>query len=366
MTEDIKILLDEASGRSSPSYLVDTELVVARGRRRVRRRGFALAGGTAAAVAVVTAAAVIGASAWSGANLPAASPPAPPASVAPPPDYTLPALDPDKKYIWYSDGRQDDTSAALITEAIRAHFEENFPDAKAVVPLDDPDDPYEEIQTPLPLDDPLSGFAVSRYTNRLIEFTPGGSWGSANPNVHEEPVYRLWSNGAQDPLADSGSTNVPMESGALIAFDGEGADRTDALGIALYPAGGYAEGGDGDEGTMGFPFNGHLTEGCKDFDLPSRHGGTSTRMDFTCKEKTGPNGERILTTIAEESNGDGVFQSTQTVVVIRDDGTAVVVTAMPRPGVDWEQGQSFDRGTTVDLTDLTGMALAVPLVPFGR
>lgn len=80
---------------------------------------------------------------------------------------------------------------------------------------------------------------------------------------------------------------------------------------------------------------------------------------------TGPGGERILQVAHHETylDVDRTF-TLHTVVVYRSDGTAVVLSATARPGLNWTQGSGTVPTTPgLSLDALTSLALAVPLVP---
>lgn len=365
MTDDIKVLLDHASS-ASPLKAFDIDTVVRRGRGRARRRRLGLAGGGLFGVAALTAA-TIGLSSviapQTGAAPEQVGGTQPPAKT-----YTLPELDPAKKYYWRSydwksQPRVDDATAAELTDALRSYLAEHFPQLKVIQygPEEElftnPDGssyPRAKAKLVAP-DDEQSPFRVSRYTNRLV--TEGGQI------VHEQPVYRV----RYASEAANGDT-LDFLSGAEIAVDGSGVDQTDLLRVALYPAGGFRIGYDPSQDGWRDPVNGYLIKGCDTYDVTDAHEGTTDdrRFSFDCTESTGPNGERILAVAFHETYLDADVTSTiNTVVVYRTDGTAVVVGDTPRPGLNWRQGQPAPETPGLTIEALTGLALAVPIVPIG-
>lgn len=203
--------------------------------------------------------------------------------------YTLPELDPAGTYHWRSRGREDDATAAELTDALRNHLAEHSPQLRVVQrgPESDPitDPGTGEVsgityQVKLvALDDGQSPFRVARYTNRLV--AEGGQV------VHEQPVYRLWYD--RDAQRDDEET-LGFLSGAEIAVDGPGVDQTDLLRVALYPAGGFRSGYDPGQDGRRDPVNGYLVKGCDTYDVTDAHEGPTDdrRFSFDCTESTGP------------------------------------------------------------------------------
>ncbi|MEV0650379.1 hypothetical protein AB0I28_34480 [Phytomonospora sp. NPDC050363] len=369
MTEDLKIMLDHAS-EQSPPHALDTDTVVKRGRNRVRRRGLALVGGAALSVAAVTAVSVAVASSLPTAPKAEETPPV--AAAEPPPDYTLPDLDPDGRFEWNSAERTDDATGAQLTAALTAYFAGHHPEAKVArwgpEKTDVNGNNFSYVRNLAELTEPQSTFQVSRYTNQLIDAEV--ELDLENPDlesrvVYTAPVYRLWNGGELRTDVDTGAT-IGRATGAPIAFDGEGADQLDDLQVALFPPGGYRTGHDATKDSIGDPGNGHLVEGCDDHDVKGHHGGPGTEVTYRCDELAGPNGERITTVAARETyKQDGTTLALNTVVVIRTDGTALVVTDSPTTGMEWTQGSGDGPGgPALDLDELTELALAVPLVSF--
>jgi hypothetical protein len=174
MTDDIKVLLDQASS-DSPLKAFDIDTVVRRGRGRARRRRLGLAGGGLFGVAALTAATV----ALSSAIAPHTGPaPGQVGGTQPPAKtYTLPELDPAKTYHWRSyGGHVDDATAAELTDALRSYIAEHFPALKVIKygpeeeTFTNPDgssDTRNKAKLLAP-DDEQSPLRVSRYTNRLV------------------------------------------------------------------------------------------------------------------------------------------------------------------------------------------------------
>jgi hypothetical protein len=348
---DIKTLLDRAS--SAPLLAFDADEVVARGRARLRRRRVGLAGGVAVGVAAAVAA-----------GLALTSTVGPTHQIGGPPSgprYTLPDLDPGVHYYWHSQGRANDATAAQLSEAVVDYLAANLATAKVVAYGPDFEDDgatyRRRLVSPGSPDSPLR---LSRYTNELVTLSDPGS-----AAAYVEPVYRLWESGTPRAEDDSVST-LDQLSGAELALDGSGQDQIDLLRVALFPAGGYRSGVDPAKMGARRPSDGYLVEGCETYDVTDAHKGTADdrRFSFDCVESTGSRGERVVAVAAHETYLRGGARFTlHTVVVYRTDGTAVVVSDTPRPGLDWEQGGGRVPGAPgLSLDDLTDLALALPLV----
>jgi len=361
MTDDIKVLLDQASS-ASPLKAFDIDTVVRRGRDRARRRRLGLAGGGLVGVAALTAA-TVGLSSVIAPQT--GSAPAQVGTQPPAKTYTLPELDPSETYHWRSyDGGVDDATAAELTDALQNYVVMHFPQLRVIKY-----GPEEETFTNpdgssytrdkarlLAPDDEQSPFRVSRYTSRLV--TESGQI------VHEQPVYRFRYPGAVN------EDTLDVWSGLDIAVDGSGADQIDLLRFALYPAGGFRTGYDPAQDGERHAVNGYLVKGCDTYDVTDAHEGTTEddrRFSFDCTESTGPNGEQIVAVALHETYLEGDLTITfNTVVVHRTDGTAVVVGDTPRPGFNWRHGQPTSATTSgLSIEALTGLALAVPIVPIG-
>jgi len=182
--------------------------------------------------------------------------------------------------------------------------------------------------------------------------------------VHEQPVYRFRYPGAVN------EDTLHVYSGIQIAVDGSGADQIDLLRVALYPAGGFRIGYDPSRDSQDSPVNGYLVKGCDTYDKTDAHEETTAddrRFSFDCTESTGPNGERIFAVASHVTYLDADLTYTiHTVVVHRTDGTAVVVSDTATPGFNWSQGKPTSATTSgLSIEALTGLALAVPIVPIG-
>jgi hypothetical protein len=374
MTDDIEILLDRAS--SAPLRAFDADDIVARGRAGLRRRRIGLGGAAAAGVAAVSVAALALTS-----TLGAGTSPRSGVGGQPGPAYTLPELDPDTAYYWHSRDRQDDAASARLTEALVGHFAANLPQAKVVAygPDFQPDGSTYRTRLVSP-GAPDSPLRVSRYTNELVAARGTGSvadgtvqdgeWPTFTPvdppePVHEQPVYRLRESAAVQVEDDTAFTLNHL-AGTEVAFDGSGKDQTDLLRIALFPTGGYRAGYDPAQIGAREPSDGYLVEGCETYDVTSAHQGTADdrRFSFDCRESTGPSGERVVSVAAHETYvSAGATFTINTVVVRRTDGTALVVSDTPQPGLDWKQGRDRVPGQpALTLGELTRLALALPLV----
>jgi len=363
MTDDIKVLLDQASG-ASPLEAFDIDTVLRRGRGRARRRRLGLAGGGLFGLAALTAATV----ALNSALAPqTGSAPGQVGNTQPPAKtYTLPELDPAKtyhwrSYDWNSQGGVDDATAAELTDALRNYVAEHLPELKVIQygpgeeTFTNPDgSSYTRTKAELLApDDEQSPLRFSRYTNRLV--TEGGQI------VHEQPVYRFRYPGAVN------EDTLDFWTGVQIAVDGSGADQIDLLRVALYPAGGFRIGYDPAQDGRRHAVNGYLVKGCDTYDVTDAHEGTTEddrRFSFDCTESTGPNGERIFAVAFHETYLEAdVTLTVNTVVVHRTDGTAVVVSDTATPGFNWSQGQPTSATTSgLSIEALTGLALAVPIV----
>jgi hypothetical protein len=367
MSSDIRSLLDGASS-TSPPWVLDSDAVVARGRERTRRRRVRLASGAVVGVATVTAATLALTSMLAPPTGVAPPPDAgPPAGTQPPPARTLPELDPSKHYSWVSRERVDDAVGAALTKSLVDHFAQHPVLARAKVLQRGPEFEVDGVTHKVTLVTPGAAgslFGVARYTNDLVSSAPPGG-GEAPPPAFSAPVYRLRSNVATGPDEDSTMT-LDHLAGIELAVDGVGEDQLDHLRIALFPKGTYRSGHDAAKQGARQPLDGYLVEGCDAYLVTDAHPGTEDdrRFDFDCHESIGPDDARIVTVAAEETYlAHWISYTINTVVVYRTDGTAVVVSDTPQPGRHWKQGSSRAPGTpSLDLTELTAIALAMPLV----
>lgn len=374
MTEDIRDLLDRAS--TGDAYAFDTDAVVRKGKSRRRRRMYGMGGAATLGVAAITALTVAlasanggGAGTGPGGNAAATGGSPTGSETVNAQEYTLPTLDPAKTYYWNSAGRQDDAVGTQITASVLAYVNGAFPDAKAIQNGPEFEDDGVSYQRKLVAPGAEGSlFQVAKYTNSLVEVTvEDGSW-TPGASVHDEPVYRLRTGDASsDPviaeMTDS-MTTLDHYSGLSLVQDGTTSGKTDLLRLALYPAGGYKDGTDPSARGLRQPVNGYLAEGCDSYDMPGQHGDGGRRFSFDCVPSTGPNGEQIMAiTMHEKYLGAGADFLTYTVVVKRTDGTAVVVGSTVSQSLEWKQGEPAPKAPWMSIADLTGMALAVPMVP---
>ncbi|GIG65529.1 hypothetical protein [Phytomonospora endophytica] len=358
MTDDIRDLLDRAAAKSPPRTL-DADLVVTRGRGRVRRRRLALTGGTALGVAAFTAAtialtALVGPGA--AVTTPDGAASASETPVEPTPSSDLPPLPPGSDYYWFGDDRVDDDAGAELTQALVSYLREHHPEARSVdMVADGTGGMRPELR---PVD---ANLQISRHTAYLVPLDSPNNMDSF-ASVHDQPVYQIWDSSPKQ-TADAVFAMFGMYSGARLAIDGADAEVEDWLDVTLFPSGGFLPGTDNvSRDGITQPANGYLTEGCDAYEGRNYTGGRAA-YTFDCDESAGPGGERILTVAAHQRNDWGVT-TVHTVVVIRADGTGLVVRDWPTPVHDTEPDGPLDP--SLDMGELTALALAIPIVPFGR
>ncbi|GLZ81040.1 hypothetical protein Afil01_58470 [Actinorhabdospora filicis] len=361
MTEDLKILLDEASSSGSPPLAFSAEDVVAKGRRRSQRRtGFAGAGLAVLTVLAVGAGVVL--NGGGGGSPVAAGEPSP--SDSSPSVWVTRLYPPEGAPVyWGSTWATRDATGDAISATLAAYLKQHYPNVKNVLwgPGEAPE--YNNTKTLVDPADPGSSFRIDRYQAMLTTSRDG----SYSVMMDMVPIYRNWS-GETGPGDDMGGGDnadpVGNDEGIQLVVDGgDGTENVEALRVAVFPANTYVQGFDSSaEGTFS-PTGGRLISGCDEQTEPGEHGKPDTKITFECDETTGPNGERILTSV-RTAWWKGSPITDYTAVVYRADGTAVVLGTKAEKPIGWKQGQSFDREPGLSMADMIAMALAVPPVTF--
>lgn len=311
MTDHIRSTLDHQLDAAAPPSGLRSEDLARRGRRRLLRRRLSLTGVTA----VLLAGAVTGGLTL----LPDTPGPGVQAAATTQQDYPLPAWRPGVDYSWQpgtSDIRENQATRDLSAALWR--FMGALPHA---IPVS-----YDSNQEKVGV--PLSEAAFPAFTRRTERIDADGV-----PTGYERPVYNQF-----HPLL----------------FDG--ASRPEMISVSLYPRGSYIFGASSDPADPRFADWRHLVSGCVEagFELRGERGWTVT---FTCAERTGPGGERVLTVreYVRGPSGEGSFTnivlvqtSAGNAIVVRDQGLASATGAAPEPGLDFD--------------GLTSLALALPAV----
>lgn len=358
MTEDLKILLDEASSSGSPPMAFSADDVVTEGRRRAHRRTALAGSGLAVLTALAVGAGVVLNGGGGGPSPVVAGSPSESYS-SPAPQYSQPV--PDGKTVgWNSYWVRQDATGTAISDALAAKLKELYPDVRNVLwgPGATPAD--ENTKT---LVDPAShdsSFRVDRFEAALVE----SFYGEQAPPTNTVPIYRSWS-GMTWPAPEIWEGGPPFDTnvGIQLVLDGKSRTEVEALRVSVFPKGTYVEGFDDSPAASRDPKGGHLVSGCDDQSIKGQHGDGDTSVTFECGEFIGPNGEQGLTAERTIWWGGRAFID-RTAVLYRADGTAVVIGASASPPLDWKQGQRFDETPGLGMDDVTELALAVPPVTF--
>ncbi|HEY1175925.1 MAG TPA: hypothetical protein VGF17_07180, partial [Phytomonospora sp.] len=183
-----------------------------------------------------------------------------------------------------------------------------------------------------------------RATQKLVtDLEPDDGTFSLGPDTgYERPVY-LWTAGAN------------FGDGYRWRFDG--APNDGQIGIGIYPKGSYLT---GPKSVLASPSTWevrHLVAGCEDYRFDSQ-GRSGKLADFTCDEKKGPDGEKILIVECLVNAESEWAQTMVTAVVYRPDGNAVVVDGYAYT----EEYQGFQTGMGPVLTgdEMADLAMSLP------
>ncbi|MGH8794004.1 MAG: hypothetical protein ACRDXX_15330 [Stackebrandtia sp.] len=345
MTEDLKNLLDEASGDDRPAF-ADPDDLVTRGRRRVRRKNAGVIGSAALGVAAVTAGVVMLPAVFAGPTDDGARPDDrnQAADADEQPEYPLPELDPDGDYNWIvaSGDPKTNEDTEVLTEALWSYFDDYLEDLDPE--LFGEDDRVEVVDPdtdePIDRDDYPS---LSRY-NKLLD-----------GEDYQAPVYGFSSE--DDMIDESGGVRLRFPEGHV------GTDQI--LKVEFHSKGSYAEGEVyRDEDSFLDPAVPYLTPGCGDKGETADDGSTTTlRYTFECAGGEGDNLARGVNLTVTPKDDDSEAYESNTLVVYGADGNALVLTMFPvgfpadENPAEWtiDEGQSAGLG----LGELNMLALAL-------
>ncbi|GIG67271.1 hypothetical protein [Phytomonospora endophytica] len=344
MTKDMGSVVSRELEGSIPASGITADGIVRAGRRRMvgRRLGF---GGLFLTGAAALTAGILAIQPGSG-SLPAASPSASgSAEESPPPAppqeeqqaFPLPDLDwENDSYDWgYADSTDVETAeTAILTERLWQWISD-----------------YEGLEL-LEYDGSGGSEPVTRENfhpfqrtvQKLVEdLAPEPGDFSLGPDAgYERPIY-LWAGGAS------------YSSGYAWRFDG--ADNDAQIGVTIYPKGSYLP---GPKSVRSMPSTWdvrHLVAGCEDYRFDSQ-GRTGKLADFSCEEKDGPDGERILMVECVFNAESEWAQTMVTAVVYQPNGNAVVVDGYAVDG----ENLPFKTGMGPVLTgeEMADLALSLP------
>lgn len=242
-----------------------------------------------------------------------------------PATHSLPALDPDAEYGWTYEPAEPSAATGLFDKSLRKylkqHPELNIDDADDLAPV------------------------MARQTRELWTAVPVGGeyeYGEDIPGsklVYREPVYTLTGDGD--------------ERG--IIFDGADTDMDERLDVTVHPKGGYEPGfADVSDDPSRLPRPQYLAAGCQGYKHPEQ-ADTGAYVEFNCTTLDSKQGNEIDAVERTEVLPDKTVTVTWTVVVYRDDGTAVVVS----------DTVNAPKRLKISLSpaDLAGIAESLPDVP---
>lgn len=317
MNEDLKLRIDEAVEPEVPFDLDLDGLVTAERRRHRRRTGYGIGGMAIAVVAVVAVA-----MGTLGAGPGTVAPPVPAAS-GDPKTGDLPKLDSDHDYSWVGNTRLGTPSEAY-TEAFWSYFDAQWPDAEPDWTVYE----YGGAQSEPSQESP----GINQFVREVLD------------NDTNETVYSYESLGLQQELTVDGETRaVP---GMQLQF-GDGVPNL--ISVAVHPAGSFTIGDDGF------------------FDL-TRCDDEDKLGPVECDAGTaeGPGGEKIynLESRMRDEGGDTVRSIDYQTVILREDGSAVVVSDYIA-GKDPGQNSTDVAGAVpqLDFEELAGIGLSLPVDP---
>ncbi|MEV0647670.1 hypothetical protein AB0I28_20615 [Phytomonospora sp. NPDC050363] len=341
MTNDIRSVVSrELEGEIPPSALTADGIVTA-GRKRVLGRRLGIGGALVTGVAALAAGILVFQPATGGVATGASPEPSVSADAAPQveeqPSFPLPDLDWNEGYSWTAASSGTGTpETEVLTDALWEWIA-----ARGDVSLYRHDD---------------AGDADVQITRDNL------------PPVGRSNVF-LVGDAAGEPAAFSRPVYVFGDSSKRLRWVVDGVPDDSAIFLTLYPKDSYLQGAGSIDGVLPLkPDPRYLVAGCEDYRYDSQtHEGQLA--DFTCDERTGPGGERILTVeCVLDADGDST-QKIVTALVYLPDGNAVVVNAEPivghqntgtNPGQGTGQGTGPGPGLTAD--DMVDLALSMPPV----
>lgn len=241
------------------------------------------------------------------------------------PSFPLPELSEKQEYAWHSGADSATTgSTEKITSVLWDHLREHHPELKTSSGFPDAEPDLVRGQREL-------WTAVAR--DGMYDAgpdTPGSE------KVYEQPVYTLTPKGV-----------VPFDTGR--------SESSESFSVAVYPKGGYEPGTADISGEPELPPRPqYLVDGCEGF--KKRDGTDQLRYyDYTCSHPKAASGQEALAVDRTVDDYDDEVEYTRTVVLYRDDGTAVRISmslSAPKP-----------VEPSLSATDLLRIAEAIPDVP---
>ncbi|MEV0647666.1 hypothetical protein AB0I28_20595 [Phytomonospora sp. NPDC050363] len=343
MTRDFGSSLDRELDTASPPTAITADGLVRKGRLETRRRS--LTAGAASVVIVALAAGLVfqlaGRAGGDRAD-PAASPSTSSSESAAPSfpltqsAFPLPQPDPDKKWFWATVGSVEQNPA---TRALTGAW------YQALSNIDGAELFTSDMDTGVTSAATSANFGpFTRRVDGLAEnvATEPGAFGRGELQGYQRPMYELW--------------NVNLH------FDG--VKRPDGIRIEYFPKGSYIEGVKSIPGAVpGASDWRYLSSGCEDY-FWSGQGRDGWKADYTCRESTGPNGERVQEILLDthRPNDSSPPSRSSKVIVYLPDGNAVVVEDIaPEP---MEPGEPSIPDAEPGLTprELAELVFSIPAV----
>lgn len=314
MNDAMLKLFAEHEKTDGPPPGLDSDTLARKGRKRLMLRRWSMAGGLTAAVAVVAVAAVTltGLATPSPADLAAEEP-------ATQPEYPLPDLPapPDgQQYAWgYKAGEK--TSAAA--DEYGTAFQEWFSDQG----IDLPEWP---------------GMTVN---HRALFLGADWEWKQVDDSV---PYYGIATRSVGE------DEDFPMTTDRLKSSE------ANFVGLKVYPRGSFEPGTGDTYEHLATCKDGLSLDALGEESVDARQDAPiSLTPSYDCDEATGPDGERILRIETTWAQGDFVAREDNQVIVVRDDGTAVMVDVFA-----FSDDETDDNSKHLDLDGLTDLALSMP------
>lgn len=331
MTEEMRRSLDELLPSALPPAPWELAELETRARRRTRNRWI---GAASAGLAVAAVVALVVPLAWSGFHT--ATPPGKERFEQP--EFTLPDLDDDEYYHWGDDESTEQTKATKeITKAFWAHMKETYDglelyredDLASAAPVGEVDpQPIVRVDNELWTDPDAEHNGSDETFDKDDYIEP--------EKIHEQPLYTLW----------------PGAEGTYSEFRFAGSDHGDDLTVKVHPKGGFVEGVPDDPRPQPGKYPPHpqyLVENCGKFSW-NKSGPVDVEVD--CRERTVSTGRVLIAERVDTSEHGSITQ--RTVVLYREDGTAVVVEDVPfKP-------DAHEMSASLDADALIAIAQAIP------
>ncbi|ADD40647.1 hypothetical protein [Stackebrandtia nassauensis] len=325
MSPDIRWTLSKTLPNRLPSTSWDSHELEAQAEQSIRRRRL---GGGVTAVVLLAAALLASLTLFphAGTDVPAGSRT---------PSLPLPKLDDGKQYTWFPDTYSSTKTKATqkITADLWDHLDEHHPQLRLGKIPEGSDPIVVRLQRQLW----TAVETVGEYE--------GGPEVDGSKKVHEQPVYTFTPN----PKFDG------------VPFDTDASDFDESLAVVVYPKDGYKPGTADVSGDPELPPRPEfLVEGCEDYKAKDFEN-QLVETEFSCShpdaapKRDAVAVKRTVTHYEEDGNRISEVWTTNSVVLYRDDGTAVKVSmtlTTPKP-ID----------PSLSITELLRIAEAIPDVP---